>query len=305
MSRILGICLCIFLLFQGLKSQNTSQIPAADSMGINKSRLIAVAAATTGIYISGMSYLEYIWYEDHLRVPFHFYDDLKAYNQMDKFGHAYVSYLESYIGYKSFLWTGIPKSKAIWYGGLMGFFMQLPIEIWDGMYEGWGFSWGDIAANALGSALVIGQELAFHEQILKYKFSFSPSPYAPLAHGYLGNGFDELIYDYNGHTYWFSLGLNSIFTNAGIPEWLNIAVGYGIGGVIGPYNNRKSYKSKAIPDIERYRKYLISLDIDFTKIPTKNKALRSVFNSMFMIKIPFPAIEFNTKGQYKAHLLYY
>lgn len=305
MARLLEIILLIFLLFPGLKSQNTTQIPAADSLGINKTRLITVATVTTGIYIGGMSYLEYIWYEDNLRVPFHFYNDLKAYKQMDKFGHAYVAYMESYIGYKAFLWTGMPRNKAIWYGGLMGFFMQLPIEIWDGMYEGWGFSWGDMAANSLGSALVIGQELAFHEQILKYKFSFSPSPYAPLALGYLGNGFDELIYDYNGHTYWFSLGLNHIFPDAGIPEWLNIAVGYGIGGVIGPYSNRKSYKAKAIPDIERYRKYLISLDIDFTKIPTKNKALRSIFNSMFMIKIPFPAIEFNTKGQYKAHLLYY
>jgi hypothetical protein len=80
--------------------------------------------------------------------------------------------------------------------------LQLPIEIWDGMYEGWGFSWSDVGANALGSALVIGQELAFQEQIVKYKFSFSPSPYAPKANGYLGNGFDELFYDYNGHTYW-------------------------------------------------------------------------------------------------------
>jgi hypothetical protein len=33
-------------------------------------------------------------------------------------------------------------------------------------------------ANTLGSLLVMGQEFVFHEQIVKYKFTFSPSPYA-------------------------------------------------------------------------------------------------------------------------------
>jgi len=57
------------------------------------------------------------------------------------------------------------------YGGMLGFMLQAPIEILDGMYEGWGFSWGDMAANAAGSGLVIGQELLFNEQVVKYKFS--------------------------------------------------------------------------------------------------------------------------------------
>jgi len=60
-----------------------------------------------------------------------------------------------------------------------------------------------------------------------------------------------------------------------------------------------------IPTTERYRQFLFSFDIDFCKIPARNKNLKRLFNSMFMIKVPFPAIEINTKGQLKFHPLYY
>jgi hypothetical protein len=303
MGRNFLVFILIFGSFYGIKGQN--QTISSDTAGINKARLATVIGTTSAFYIGGMSYLEYIWYSDVPRVPFHFYNDLKAYNQLDKFGHMYGSYLESYVCYHAYRWAGVPRNKAIWYGGLMGFFMQLPIEIWDGLYQGWGFSLGDAAANALGSALVIGQELAFREQIVKYKLSFSRSPYAPLANGYLGNGFNEFVLDYNGHTYWLSTGINRIIPVKTIPDWVNISVGYGIGGVIGSFYNKTFYNGQSIPEFERHRRFLLSLDIDFTKIPVKNKALKALFNSMFIIKLPFPAIEYNTLGQVKFHPLYY
>jgi hypothetical protein len=171
-----------------------------DTIPLKKSRLITVISGVSVVYLGSMAYLQYVWYRDHERVPFEFYNDLSGYNQIDKFGHIYGAYMESYIGFHSFLWAGVSRKKAVLYGGSLGFFLQLPIEIWDGMYEGWGFSWSDVGANALGSLLFIGQELAFHEQIVKYKFTFSPSPYASQANGYLGEGFNQLFYDYNGHT---------------------------------------------------------------------------------------------------------
>jgi hypothetical protein len=252
-----------------------------------------------------MAYLQYVWYKGDKRVPFEFYNDLGGYNQIDKFGHIYGAYMESYIGFHSLLWAGVSRKKAALYGGSLGFFLQLPIEIWDGMYEGWGFSWSDVGANALGSLLVIGQELAFHEQIVKYKFTFSPSPYASQANGYLGSGFNQLFYDYNGHTYWLSAGINQLIKNKIIPEWVNFAIGYSAGGMFGEFENKTQYKGVTIPTTERYRQFLFSFDIDFCKIPARNKNLKRLFNSMFMIKVPFPAIEINTKGQIKFHPLYY
>ncbi len=279
--------------------------PVQDTVSLKKGRLAVVISGASALYIGSMAYLQYIWYKDHERVPFEFYNDLGGYNQIDKFGHIYGSYLESYIGFHSLLWSGVPRKKAVIYGGSLGFIMQLPIEIWDGMYEGWGFSWSDVGANTIGSLLVIGQELAFHDQIVKYKFTFSHSPYARQANGYLGNGFDEVFYDYNGHTYWFSTGINRLIKNDIIPDWVNFAVGYSAGGMFGEFENKTQYRGVTIPATERYRQFLFSFDIDFCNIPARNKNLKRLFNSMFMIKVPFPAIEINTKGQLKFHPLYY
>ncbi len=272
---------------------------------IKKTRLIPVISGFSVAYLGSMSYLQYVWYKDHERVPFEFYNDLGGYNQVDKFGHVYGAYLESYIGFNSLVWAGVPIKKAVWYGGFLGFFLQLPIEIWDGMYEGWGFSWSDVCANALGSALVIGQELTFHEQLVKYKLSFSPPPFASQANGYLGDGINELFYDYNGHTYWLSCGINRVIPSDKIPGWLNFAVGYSAGGMFGEFENLTQYRGAAIPETERYRQFLFSLDVDFSKIPSRNKAIKSILNSLFMIKVPFPAIEINSKGELLFHPVYY
>ena len=286
-------------------SNDEGEPTVQDTLSLKKGRLAVVISSASALYLGSMAYLQYIWYKDHERVPFEFYNDLGGYNQIDKFGHIYGSYLESYIGFHSLLWSGVPRKKAVIYGGSLGFIMQLPIEIWDGMYEGWGFSWSDVGANTIGSLLVIGQELAFNDQIVKYKFTFSHSPYASQANGYLGNGFDEVFYDYNGHTYWFSTGINRLIKNDIIPDWVNIAVGYSAGGMFGEFENRTQYRGVTIPETKRYRQFLFSFDIDFCNIPVRNKNLKKLFNSMFMIKVPFPAIEINTKGQLRFHPLYY
>jgi len=276
-----------------------------DKSSIKKGRIITVGSVYAVLYLGSMSYLQYIWYKDLERVPFEFYNDLGGYNQTDKFGHMYGAYMESYIGMRSLRWAGFSEKKAALYGGTLGFFLQLPIEIWDGMYEEWGFSWSDVAANSLGSALVVGQQLAFHDQVVKYKFTFSPSPYARQANGYLGEGFNQLFYDYNGHTYWFSTGVNRIIKNRKIPEWLNFAVGYSANGMFGEFDNLTRYRGVDIPPTKRYRQFLFSLDIDFTRIPSRNKHIKWLLNNMFMIKVPFPAIEINTRGQFRFYPLYF
>ena len=305
-----------FLLFASLFVATTSSAQTRDSLSldtthvvspkINKRKLTAIIAAESAFYVGGISYLGFIWYKDEPRVPFEFYNDSKGYLQVDKFGHAFGSYFESYVGYHALINAGVPKKKALIYGGMLGLMLQTPIEILDGMYEGWGFSWGDMAANAAGSGFVIGQELLFKEQVVKYKFSYANSIYAPQANGYLGSTvLGRVFQDYNGHTFWLSMGLHRLFPASNIPKWLNVSVGYGANGMFGEFENIKRYRGVAIPETERYRQYLLSLDVDWTKIKTKNRFLQKVFKSMFMVKLPFPALEFNSKGQLRVYGIYY
>src|SRR5688572_16921747 len=88
-----------------------------DTSLIKKGRFIAVVSSFSTLYIGSMAYLQYVWYKDHERVPFQYYNDSRGYNQVDKFGHAYGAYLQSYIGFHSLRWAGVPRKKAALYGG--------------------------------------------------------------------------------------------------------------------------------------------------------------------------------------------
>lgn len=276
-----------------------------DSSEFRTISILKAATFTGAYYTSAMLIMQNTWYRGRDIVPFHFFNDNSGYLQLDKFGHAYAAYLESSLAYNSLIKAGMPKNKALLYGGTLGFFMQAPIEIMDGIHEGWGFSWGDLAANAFGSGLLIGQELLFQEQILKFKFSNWESPYARNANGYLGTStLNRLLKDYNGHTYWFSWPMNRTI-NKRLPGWIAISVGYSANGMYGEFENITEYKGVAIPPTERYRQYLLSLDVDWTKVRTNSKILKLVFQGMNFIKLPFPALEFSSKGGFRGYWLYF
>ncbi len=273
---------------------------------IQKGKLATAIISESVFYFGGMSYLQFIWYKDHKRVPFHFYNDNSGYLQVDKYGHAFGAYLESYIGYHWLRSSGVSKKQSLLYGGTLGFLLQAPIEVFDGMYEGWGFSWGDMIANSAGASLLIGQELLFDDQVFKYKLSLARSEYAPMANGYLGNNiWQSLFYDYNSHTYWLSGNINRFVLKDMLPNWLNLAVGYSANGMFGEFKNRTYYRGVQIPETVRYRQYLLSLDIDWTKIHTNSKILNTILQAMAFIKLPFPAIELNSLGKVKGYWVYY
>ena len=123
--------------------------------------------ATEGIVLTGViSYLKHEWYSDKKRVPFHFYNDFKGWNQVDKFGHFYASYIESNVGYSLLKKFNFNEKQSLYLGGFQGLILETPIEIFDAYYEGWGFSISDMIANALGSLFFIAQQKLFNDQLL-------------------------------------------------------------------------------------------------------------------------------------------
>lgn len=301
------IFFAVILLSNTVFSQTINNNPESifpDSL--NKRGLYWVAGGHAAIYAGGLLYLNHVWYADRDRVPFHFYNDNAGYLQIDKFGHATTAFVESNLSYYSLRKVGVPERQALIVGGLMGFMMQLPIEIFDGLNEGWGFSWGDVAANTFGSALFAGQQYFFDDQVVLMKFSYWPTVYADMANGYLGNTpLEGLQDDYNGHTYWFSGNINRMTGTDWLPSWLNIAAGYSAGGMFGEFENITEYNGVLIPETQRYRQFFLSLDVDWTKIPTNSLFLEILFRGLNIIKVPFPAIQFNTKGEFHGHWLYF
>lgn len=302
---IIRIIILIFCFSSwGIKAQEIDR--EIDSSKVDRKTIIKALAFTSGYYVSSIYLLNNSWYKDKDKVSFHFYNDNKGYLQVDKFGHMLGSYVYSYIGYYGLLQMGTTRKEALIFGSTLGFVLQFPIEIMDGIHEGYGFSWGDIAANTMGSALVFGQELIFKEQVITYKFSYWESQYSKNSNGYYGKtSMNRLLKDYNGHTYWFSMPVNKIIGKQYLPSWFNITLGYSANGMYGEFENILSYNGVSIPETKRYRQYLLSLDIDWTKLRTNSKFLKILFKGMTFVKLPFPSLEYNSKGQCKGYWIYY
>jgi hypothetical protein len=279
---------------------------AADTTGANRVSLRTPLILTGAYIVGGIAVMENTWYRDREWVPFHFFDDTRAHLQVDKLGHAFGAYVQSHLGYHWLRRSGVPRSSALLYGGTLGLILQTPIEVMDGLHEGWGFSWGDMAANAAGSGLVIGQELRYGEQVVRYKFSYWESRYAALGNGYLGSTtLERLLEDYNGHTYWLSLPLERMGARPWAPQWLNLAVGYSANGMFGEFENTSEYRGTPIPETNRYRQYLLSLDVDWTRIDTDSPLLHAILTGLTFVKLPFPAIEVSSEGGVRGYWVYY
>ncbi|NML37979.1 DUF2279 domain-containing protein [Chitinophaga sp. G-6-1-13] len=280
-----------------------------------KERVWILSGTTAAIYGSGLAVLSTAWYKGYPRSSFHFFNDAGEWNQMDKAGHIFAAYFEGKYSREMWRWSGLPRKQQIWIGGLSGFAYQSVIEVLDGFSEKWGFSWSDMGANAIGSALLISQELAWDEQRIQLKFSAHPKSYpeGPVrekADQLFGHTFwERTLKDYNAQTYWLSVNLHSFNKNSTwLPRWLNIAVGYGAEGMYGGDDNTWTDAHGQFHDythVRRVRQFYLSPDIDFTKIRSRKKGVRVLFQVLNMMKFPAPALEINSLGNVKLHPIYF
>jgi hypothetical protein len=304
--------ICIVLVLTGIlwcipavafpEEGDSTAIPSK-SDSIHTGRLVGVLCAQGAVYAATGAGLYFLWYKDYPQSSFHFFNDDNEWIQIDKCGHMTSAYYISRIGYSSYRWAGVGNTKSIWFGGLLGFAYMLNIEILDGFSSEWGFSVGDLTANTVGCFLFIGQQLAWNEQRFVLKFSFHPSPYAQYRPDLLGTSYmQQMLKDYNGQTYWLSGNISSFLPKSSkFPKWLNVSAGYGAEGMTGAFSN----ETGSVPQFTRYRQFYLSLDADLTRIPTRSKALKGIFTILSFIKIPFPALEFNTNGKVIFHYFYF
>lgn len=286
------------------------EIPKAQPV---KSRVWAVAAAHTAVWAASYVALNKAWYDGFPKSNFHFFNDNNEWNQVDKAGHAWTAYQVSRLSAGLWKWSGLSEPTSAVLGGLSGLAYQSIIEIQDGYSSEWGFSWGDMAANFLGAATYVSQELGWHEQRVQFKMSYWEYNYdadAKVRRNQLfGKSLPErMLKDYNSQTYWLSANVASFLKDAKLPRWLNMAVGYKSNGMLGGFENKWTDKQGGTfsrPDIERVRHFALSPDIDLTKIHSNKKWVRTLLYVASMVKIPAPAIILSSKGNLKLYGLYY
>ncbi len=299
---LLGFCLVMC----------ASMLNAQDTLKTSSTKKWVLGSVQVGLWGGSFYALNNAWYANYPKAKFKFYNDWKEWQQMDKMGHAWSTYQISQHTSNIWQWAGLEKNKAIWVGAVSGMAYLSVIEILDGYSDKWGFSVPDVLANTAGAGLFLGQELLWKEQRISLKLSYSPYQYGNLkyrADELFGSGdVERLLKDYNGQIIWASINMKSFFPSSRIPKWLNLAVGYNARTMLGGYENKwEDDLGNTIVrnDIKRFKRILVSFDIDLTKLETKNKTLKTVFSIFNVLKVPAPAIEFNTLGKLRLHAVAY
>jgi len=247
---------------------------------------------------TGLALLNTIKYEYSAPISFQWKNDNKDWLQVDKVGQFWATYRLSQISSTFYNWAGLEKNNAAKIGSIIGFATITSLEVFDGKRSNWGASAGDIGANALAASLVFLQWNGKDPFVLNIKYSSSPSIFAKYNPNLLGsNRIERLFNDYNSQTFWASVRLNKLVPVQKIPNWLNVAFGYGADGMIGATTNpSKNSYDEVLPSFDRYRQYYFSLDIDIRRFKSKIPVVNAIFKSFGFIKIPAPTLEFSKYG---------
>lgn len=314
---------------QDLPIEKRPFLAPADSF--HNERFWTCAIAGTAIYTGFSIALYETWYKDFEITKFHTFNDWGEWRDMDKLGHLFTATMESRLAFGGSLWTGMDRRKAMWTGAAVSTLLQTTIEVMDGFSAKWGFSWGDVVFNTLGTGVFVAQEMLWQEQRITIKVSNTRPDYSNLpissiegnalssprqrADELFGTGyFETFLKDYNGMTIWASFNIDAFLPQhrktGSLPSWLNIALGYGANGLYGGYGNSWTDDEGAsfhlAPDeFPRYTQFYLSLDIDLSRIRTRNRFLKSLLNAIHWIKIPAPTLEWDTSGGMKGHWLYW
>jgi len=311
--------LLFFLLAIGLSSNAQERrrlqfFEPADTF--HQGRFWAAVGIGGGSYAAAVYGLNKVWYKDFPRSSFHFFNDWNEWKNMDKYGHMQTAYFYTAWGFKGAQWVGMDRNAAMWTSAGISMLFQATIETFDGFSSQWGFSIADIGFNTLGVATFIAQEKIWQDQRVSLKFSSSPSRYDPISilstnglgqtdlrqrgESLFGNPyFAAAIKDYNAQTYWASFNISSFLNeDSKFPKWLNLAVGYGVDGVFGGFENAWEDEGfNYVLDADQFKRksqFYLSPDIDFTRIKTKSSILKTALFMLNALKMPAPALEFSS-----------
>ena len=286
-------------------SQTTSFWNYSDSL--NKCRVNSLLAGGVVLYSGTMTGLYYAWYRNYDLSDFHLFNDNREWQQMDKATHALASYNISKNSFDIFRWSGLSRKKSILWSSILGFGYQASFEIYDGFSSKWGFSWGDIAANGLGTFVFATQQAIWDEQRVLLKYSYHTTYEQKIRPDLLGESLlAEALKNYNGISVWASINPSSFMTeNSIFPKWLNVAFGYGASGMTGGFENPSEIKGQTSPIFDRQRHFYFSPDIDLSRIKIKNRFFKKVLFALNFFKIPMPGIEFTPNHGFNAKWLIY
>lgn len=268
----------------------------SDTNYINKKRFLLVSSSFVSGLAASYLYVQNAWWSAE-KIPFHFDDgsDLTYALNLDKAGHFLGGLQASDLFSSSMQWTGLKTKKALWYGAAFGTGLQLAIEMKDAYAPYWGFSKWDLA---LGSAGSLWPVLQYHNKdfnAISFKLSYykRSNIYWQLDQQ-RGKETSSFAWqdDYPNQTYWMTFDINHFLDLCCWPEWLNLAIGYGI--------DDTQYLDDNLSKTGGNREFYIAFDYDLPKmLKTWDSPLgEKVLHWLNYMHFPSPTIRISPKFEF-------
>lgn len=246
-------------------------------------RRAGVAAVFIGGNAGLYSYFKSAWWSGERADHFFFQADWdENFRDQDKFGHMLGGYHLARFGNAFVRSACVSPGRATAISAAYAAAFQLQIEIWDGLYKKYGFSYADLIANTSGTALEVLHETYPATRAVKPTISYYPS--VALRNDNLDTELRPTL-DYSGQTYWFSTDVNALLPASAKPFWpsfIRFSVGHSITDWIDPETGA---------NIRAQRKLLLSLDFDAEKLPGNNPLWKTVKRQLSYIRLPAPALQ--------------
>lgn len=252
----------------------------------------ASRVAVGGVFVGGNAmlyrYFKRAWWSGERAPHFFFRADWdEDFRDQDKFGHMFGGYHLARIGNALLRDACASKSHALLWSAAYATAFQLQIEIWDGMYKKYGFSYADLIANTTGMAFAVAQQKYPSLKAIKPTISYRRTAAMRNARNIPGELRPSL--DYSGQTYWFAADVNAMLPDdvkQYWPSFLRISAGHSITDWV---------DAKTGANMRAQRKILLSIDIDVEKLPGNNPIWRTVKRNLSYIHIPSPALQLTPK----------
>jgi hypothetical protein len=269
------------------------QPAAAQNPGcpLSPTQLGAVRAGVGTGFVAGNAYLYHYfkkaWWSGERAPHFFFHADWdQEFRDQDKFGHMLGGYHLARIGYAGLREACVSDKKAIVWSAAYAALFQLQIEIFDGQFKKYGFSYADMIANTTGQALAVMQELHPGWRAIKPTFSYHQT--RALKNNIPGSELRPSL-DYSGQTYWFSADMSQLLPSGASQYWpsfIRLSAGHSI----------TDWKNPTTGATQRaQRKILLSLDFDPEKLPGSAPLWRTIKHTLSYYHFPAPALELTPK----------
>jgi hypothetical protein len=269
------------------------QVPKS-SCPLTPAQLNAVRAGVATAFVGGNAYLYHYfkkaWWSGERAPHFFFHADWdQQFRDQDKFGHMFGGYHLARIGYAGLREACVSDKKAIFWSAAYAAAFQLQIEIFDGQFKKYGFSYADMIANTTGQALAVMQELHPRLRAIKPTFSYHKTQaLTNTENGTIGGELRPSL-DYSGQTYWFSADMNELLPDGAKKYWppfIRLSIGHSVTDWINP-QTADAQRAK--------RKILLTLDFDADKLPGNAPWWRSVKRTLSYYHFPVPALQLTPK----------